>query len=74
LFQLDSIPEIGKVAKSVLPIFYRGESTTGYGKSAFFDMDSVHIEIIEPVGRPSIWDEFLRTRGVAIHHFAVKTE
>lgn len=69
------MPEIGTVAKSAFAnVRYRGQPTEGYGKSAFFDMGSVHIEMIEPVGGPSVWDEMLRTRGEGIHHFAIKTD
>ena len=42
-------------------------------KAAFFDLGPVQMELIEPVGTPSTWEEFLRTHGEGIHHIAFKT-
>jgi 4-hydroxyphenylpyruvate dioxygenase-like putative hemolysin len=52
---------------------YRGQSSTAKGKAAFFDLGPVQMELIEPVGTPSTWEEFLRTHGEGIHHIAFKT-
>jgi 4-hydroxyphenylpyruvate dioxygenase-like putative hemolysin len=52
---------------------YRGQSSTAKGKAAFFDLGPVQMELIEPVGAPSTWEEFLRTHGEGIHHIAFKT-
>lgn len=52
---------------------YRGQSSTAKGKAAFFDLGPVQMELIEPVGAPSTWEEFLRTKGEGIHHIAFKT-
>jgi len=53
---------------------YRGQPSTARGKAAFFDLGPVQMELIEPVGAPSTWEEFLRTRGEGIHHIAFKTQ
>ncbi|MFH1523892.1 MAG: VOC family protein [Chloroflexota bacterium] len=53
---------------------YRGQSSTAKGKAAFFDLGPVQMELIEPVGAPSTWEEFLRTHGEGIHHIALKTQ
>jgi methylmalonyl-CoA/ethylmalonyl-CoA epimerase len=52
---------------------YRGQPSTAKGKAAFFDLGPVQMELIEPVGAPSTWEEFLRTHGEGIHHIAFKT-
>jgi len=52
---------------------YRGQASTARGKAAFFDLGAVQMELIEPVGAPSTWEEFLRTKGEGLHHIAIKT-
>jgi len=49
---------------------YRGEPTTARAKLAFFDMGSIQIELIEPVGGPSTWQEYLDAHGEGVHHIA----
>jgi methylmalonyl-CoA/ethylmalonyl-CoA epimerase len=53
---------------------YRGDPSTAKGLGAFFKLGPVELELIQPVGSPSTWEEFLRTKGEGIHHLAVKTE
>jgi methylmalonyl-CoA/ethylmalonyl-CoA epimerase len=52
---------------------YRGQPSTAKAKAAFFDLGAIQMELIEPVGAPSTWEEFLRTHGEGIHHIAFKT-
>ena len=50
---------------------YHGQPTTAQAKLAFVDVgENVRLEIIEPVGEPSTWGEFLQQHGDAIHHIA----
>jgi methylmalonyl-CoA/ethylmalonyl-CoA epimerase len=49
---------------------YRGEPTDAQAKLAFFDMGQVSLELIEPIGGPSTWQEFLDERGEGVHHIA----
>jgi len=49
---------------------YRGQPTTARAKLAFFDLGGVSLELIEPVGAPSTWREFLETHGEGVHHIA----
>ena len=49
---------------------FKGESTEARAKLAFFELENITIELIEPVGGPSTWQEFLETRGEGIHHIA----
>ena len=49
---------------------YHGQPTTARAKLAFFDLGSLSLELIEPVGAPSTWREFLETHGEGVHHIA----
>ena len=49
---------------------YRGQPTEARAKLAFFDMGQVQIELIEPDGKPSTWQEVLDEKGEGIHHIA----
>jgi methylmalonyl-CoA epimerase len=49
---------------------FKGDSTEARAKLAFFEMENITIELIEPVGGPSTWQEFLENRGEGIHHIA----
>ncbi len=53
---------------------YRGKPSPAKAKLIFFNMGQVSIEIIEPIGGPSTWREFLDKNGDGVHHiaFAVK--
>ena len=54
----------------VTNIQYRGETTQGRAKLAFINMGQVTIELIEPIGGPSTWQEFLDAHGEGVHHIA----
>lgn len=49
---------------------YQGKPTNARAKLAFFDMGQVQIELIEPLGEPSTWKEFLEHKGEGVHHIA----
>jgi len=49
---------------------YKGKPTEARAKLAFFQMDNITIELIEPVGEPSTWQDFLTTHGEGVHHIA----
>ena len=51
-------------------IRYRGQPTEARAKLAFFDLGQVSLELIEPVGGPSTWKDFLDEHGEGIHHIA----
>jgi methylmalonyl-CoA/ethylmalonyl-CoA epimerase len=68
-------PEIVPIADdSFANTIYRGKPSKAKGKAAFFDLGPVQMELIEPVGAPSTWEEFLRTHGEGVHHIAFKTK
>jgi catechol 2,3-dioxygenase-like lactoylglutathione lyase family enzyme len=53
---------------------YRGQPTAARAKLAFFDLGQVSLELIEPVGAPSTWREFLETHGEGMHHIAFRIQ
>jgi methylmalonyl-CoA/ethylmalonyl-CoA epimerase len=48
----------------------RGQPTEGRAKLAFVRLKNITIELIEPVGGPSTWQEFLEQHGEGVHHIA----
>ena len=56
------------------PTLYKGNPSDAKAKLAFFAMDNLQIELIQPLGGKSTWQEFLDKYGEGIHHiaFAVK--
>jgi 4-hydroxyphenylpyruvate dioxygenase-like putative hemolysin len=53
---------------------YRGKPTEARVKMVFFKLDNLSLELLEPVGGPSVWREVLEEKGECVHHiaFAVK--
>jgi methylmalonyl-CoA/ethylmalonyl-CoA epimerase len=49
---------------------YRGGSSTARCKLAFFDFGQVQIELMEPIGEPSVWKDVLDKNGDGVHHIA----
>ncbi len=58
-------PEVAKTK-------YKGKPTDARAKLAFFDMGQVSLELIEPVGGPSTWRDFLEEHGEGVHHIAFR--
>lgn len=56
------------------PTLYKGVRSDAKAKLVFFAMDNLQIELIQPLGGKSTWQEFLDKNGEGIHHiaFAVK--
>jgi len=52
------------------PTRYRGNPSDAKAKLAFFDMGNLQIELIQPLGGNSTWQEFLDKNGEGIHHIA----
>ncbi len=53
---------------------YCGEPTTAQAKLAFFDLGQVTLELIEPVGEPSTWNDQLVAHGSSLHHIAFEVK
>jgi len=59
---------------SIARTMYRGKPTSARAKLAFFDMGQVTLELIEPLGAPSTWQEFLDEKGEGVHHIAFRVK
>jgi methylmalonyl-CoA epimerase len=68
-------PEVS-IAKSHFsrPTLYRGNPSDAKAKLAFFAMDNLQIELIQPLGGKSTWQEFLDKYGEGIHHIAFEVK
>lgn len=53
---------------------YHGKQTKARVKQAFFNFDNITIEVLEPVGGPSTWREFLENNGPGVHHIAFQVK
>jgi len=52
----------------------RGRPESGNLRLAFLDLGKIQLEIMEPFGGNSTWQEFLDTRGEGIHHIAFRVD
>ena len=53
------------------PTTYRGKASDAQAKLAFFSLENLQVELIEPIGKsPSHWQEFLNQKGPGVHHIA----
>lgn len=53
---------------------FRGKPSEARAKLAFFQLKNITIELIEPVGGPSTWREFLDQHGEGVHHLAFEVK
>ena len=53
---------------------YQGESTPARAKLAFFPMGQITLELIEPIGEPSTWNDQLTQHGPSLHHIAFEVK
>jgi len=53
---------------------YRGAPSDARAKLAFFSVGQVQIELIEPLGGASTWQEVLDRKGEGVHHIAFWVE
>lgn len=53
---------------------HRGQPSEARAKLAFFKFGQVSIELIEPIGGPSTWQEFLDAHGEGVHHIAFEIQ
>ena len=69
------VPEVRTTESSEKTnIRYKGEPTEARAKLAFFKMGGVTLELIEPVGGPSTWQEHLDEHGEGVHHLAFRVK
>ncbi|MBO7747483.1 VOC family protein [Paenibacillus sp. MWE-103] len=55
-------------------VTYMGRPTEGRVKLAFFHLDNVVVEFIEPTEDPTTWKDFLAEKGPGVHHIAFKAK
>ncbi len=69
------VPEV-MVAEShqSRPTLYQGDPSDAKAKLAFFNMDNLQLELIQPLGKKSTWQDFLDTHGEGIHHIAFEVK
>jgi len=72
IFGMDMPKIIITDTEDVTNIKFRGAPTQARAKLAFFQMGAVSLELIEPVGEPSTWKEFLDEHGEGVHHIAFR--
>ena len=53
---------------------FRDKPSKGRAKLAFLNLENIEIELIQPVGGPSTWQDFLDRHGEGIHHIAFRVE
>jgi methylmalonyl-CoA/ethylmalonyl-CoA epimerase len=49
---------------------YQDKPSSAQAKLAFFDLGQVTLELIEPIGEPSTWNDQLTAHGSSLHHIA----
>jgi methylmalonyl-CoA/ethylmalonyl-CoA epimerase len=49
---------------------YNGKPSNARAKLAFFNLGQVDLELIEPVDKPSTWQDQLDEHGDSLHHIA----
>lgn len=53
---------------------YQGQPTPARAKLAFFQLGQVTLELIEPIGEPSTWQDQLIRHGQSLHHIAFEVQ
>jgi catechol 2,3-dioxygenase-like lactoylglutathione lyase family enzyme len=53
---------------------FRGAPSDAQAKLAFFHLENISIELIEPLGGDSSWQEGLDRQGESVHHVAFQVE
>ena len=56
------------------PTALRGQASDARAKLAFFQLENITVELIEPLEGPSTWAEFLEEHGPGIHHIAFNVD
>jgi catechol 2,3-dioxygenase-like lactoylglutathione lyase family enzyme len=70
-FGVDLPPTVDAGDYRITQTRYRGEPAPDAGcKMAFFDLQSIQFELIEPNAARSTWRDFLEEKGEGLHHMA----
>jgi catechol 2,3-dioxygenase-like lactoylglutathione lyase family enzyme len=70
-----NVPEVS-IAEShfTRPTLYKGNSSDAKAILAFLEMDNLQIELIQPLGGKSTWQDYLDKYGEGIHHIAFEVK
>jgi hypothetical protein len=69
------VPEVSIAeSNSSRPTLYKGNSSNAKAKLAFVVLENIQIELIEPMGGKSTWQEYLDKHGEGIHHIAFQVK
>lgn len=72
---LDEVPGISVAeGHESRPTVFRGNPSDATARLAFFQLDNMTIELIEPLEGKSTWREFLEEHGPGIHHIAFNVD
>jgi catechol 2,3-dioxygenase-like lactoylglutathione lyase family enzyme len=65
---------IGEVdAPAIAKTVYKGAPSTARAKLCHLRLGPIQVELIQPLGGPSTWQDFLDTKGEGVHHIAFDT-
>jgi catechol 2,3-dioxygenase-like lactoylglutathione lyase family enzyme len=53
---------------------YYGQPTEARAKITAFSMGDIEFELLEPIGGPSVWKDFLDEHGPGVHHVAFRVK
>jgi catechol 2,3-dioxygenase-like lactoylglutathione lyase family enzyme len=53
---------------------YEGAPTFAQARMAFLQLGQVELELLEPVGEPSTWNDQLQRHGPSLHHVAFEVD
>jgi len=53
---------------------FKGQATDTRAKLAVFDLGQIVLELTQPDGKPSSWQDFLDKNGEGVHHIAFMTK
>jgi catechol 2,3-dioxygenase-like lactoylglutathione lyase family enzyme len=70
LLGVDEPPIIVTAGRDEAHTEYRGAPSDATAKLSFFNLGQVTVELIEPDGRPSTWQDHLDKHGEGVHHIA----
>lgn len=69
------IPEIKETeGQETTHALHLGQPLQGRAKLAFFHLENLTLELIEPIGRPSVWGDDLDRKGDDLHHIAFRVD